>query len=161
MTRLNFVLLGIIAVSLCTYANANEMDGEWISVSRISAGQQQITTPTHAVIKDGKFNTVRDGKLSELGKITETTTETPKQYNVDMTGEVELSGKTFHGIFSVSGDTMFTCVNPKPSGERPVSFTSTKENGNVMIVWIRKDTLAKLQGLANANPKSQAEKSSK
>lgn len=161
MNRLNLTIFGVLAVTICNYTNANEMDGEWISVSRISAGEQQITTPTHAVIKDGKFNTVRDGELSELGKITETLTATPKQYNVDMTDEVELSGKSFSGIFAVSGDTMFTCVNPEPDGERPTVFSSTKKNGNVMIVWIRKDTLAKLQALTskdNAEDKSQKSK---
>lgn len=148
MTRVNYILLALLAVSFCNCAYANEMDGEWVSISRISAGKQQITTPTHAVIKAGKFNTVRDGKLSELGKITETTTKTPKQYNVNMTGKVKFSGKSFHGIFAISGDTMLTCVNPKPSGDRPAMFSSTKENGNIMIVWMRKDTLARLQKLS-------------
>lgn len=151
MSRVHFFLASVFVASLANSALAHEMDGEWISVSRISAGEQQITTPSHAVIKDGKFNTVRDGQLSELGSISETTSETPKQYNVEMTGEVELSGESFHGIFAISGDTMLTCVNPKPGGERPDAFTSTEENGNVMIVWIRKDTLVKLQELADVD----------
>ena len=147
MRQFQSLLLPAILFNFSTLASANEMDGKWVSVSRISAGVQQMTLPAYAVIKDGKFNTEREGKLSELGNISETTTTPINHYNVEMTGEVELSGKSFHGIFAVSGDTMFTCVNPEPSGDRPTAFSSTKDNGNVLIVWMRKETLAKLNAM--------------
>lgn len=132
-----FVLF--LSSTLCS----GEMDGEWVSVARVRGGEQQIGSPTHAVIKDGKFNTVRDGKLSEVGNIREVARSTPHQYDVEMTGDVEDSGKSFHGIFSVSGDTMFTCVNPTPGATRPADFTSTKKNGNILIVWIREHGVSK------------------
>ena len=142
---LQYVTVLALGLAASSYAYGSEMDGEWVSISRISAGEQQLTTPTRAVIKDGKFSTVRDGKLSELGNIRETRSEIPNGYDVEMTGEVELSGKSFHGIYSISGDTMLTCVNPKPSGKRPKFFSSTKENGHVMIVWMRKSAFAKVK----------------
>jgi len=147
---LRFTTIAILFIN-ASFLHAGEMDGEWITVSRIRGGEQQLGTPSEAVIKDGKFNTVREGKLSELGDIKETPDENPAQYNVDMKGDVEDGGKSFHGIFSISGDTMFTCVNPNPNGKRPTEFKSTKENGSILIVWIRKSVAAKIE-FPNANP---------
>jgi uncharacterized protein (TIGR03067 family) len=124
------------------------MDGEWISVARIRAGVQQISAPSHAVIENGKFNTVRDGKVQELGKISEAVDVSPHQYNILMEGDVPDSGKSFHGIFSISGDTMFTCVNPEAESGRPGEFLSTRENGNILIVWVRKQTLERVQAVS-------------
>ena len=139
--------LTAIAILFVTgsFLHAGEMDGEWITVSRIRGGEQQFGAPSEAVIKDGKFNTVRNATLSELGDIKEIRDANPAQYNVDMKGDGEDSGKSFHGIFSVSGDTMFTCVNPIPDGKRPTEFKSTKENGTYLIVWIRKSAAAKIE----------------
>lgn len=116
---------------------AGQMDGEWYSISRVRGGEQQSGAPTHAVIKDGKFNTMRDGKIVELGKIVENTETNPSRYSVEMTGEVEDAGKTFHGIFSMSGDTMLTCVNPSPDGLPPKEFKSSKDNATIFVVWQR------------------------
>lgn len=139
-----------------TILNAGEMDGEWVTVARVRGGEQLLGTPSGAVIKDGKFNTVREGELSEVGDIKEIIGPSPSQYNVKMTGDVEDSGKSFQGIFTVSGDTMFTCVNPTPNGERPRGFYSSKANGNILIVWIRKSTVAKMEfpNSSPAKPKS-------
>lgn len=148
MNRLKMIVIVMFAASTSSFrATADDMDGEWISISRIRAGEQLLTPPTHALIKDGKFNTIRDGKLSELGRISVSPPGSPQHYNVQMTGDGELAGKSFHGIFSISADTMLTCVNPDPGGDRPKLFGSTAKNGSLMIIWMRKPTLAKLQKL--------------
>ena len=142
----------VLAMSFATITlYAGEMDGEWVTVSKIRGGSQEIRSPAIVVIKKGKIKTVRinTGRVTELGNISELTSKSPNQYNIDMSGGDDLSGKSFHGIFSISGDTLFTCVNPEPSGERPTEFKSTKENGNLLVIWIRKSVLAKLNELAN------------
>lgn len=137
-----YVAIALIAVLSTEYLHGGEMDGEWVSIARIRSGSQQFGEPTTASIKDGKFHTLRDGKLSELRKLSEETDVTPTQYKVKMTGDVKDSGTSFNGIVSISGDTMFTCVHPIPDAKRPTAFTSTKDNGNILIVWMRKKALS-------------------
>lgn len=141
MTRV-FTLLAF-SVLTTPGLSAGEMDGEWASVVRIRGGEQQLGTQTEAVIKDGKFNTVRNGELSELGTMRENIDGKPNQYTVTMTGDVADSGKSFNGIFVISADTMFTCVTPTPDARPPAEFRSTKEDGNILIVWMRKSVASK------------------
>ena len=145
MIRLLSIFLATSAVFLSArYSDAGNMDGEWVSVTRIRAGAQQLGVATNAQIRDGKFSTIQNGKISEAGKMTEVTDGAIPGYSLIMSEEVASVGKSFNGIYSVSGDTMFTCVSPVPDAKRPTAFTSTKENGHILIVWMRKAAVAKL-----------------
>ncbi len=108
---------------------AGEMDGEWLSIARVRAGAEQPGAATKAVIAAGVFRTERDGTVQEQGIITESAGSDPHRYTVEMKGDVQDAGKTFHGIFRVAGDTMITCANPAPGGAHPTGFASTKDNG--------------------------------
>lgn len=153
MKRFLFAITFVLLIN--SFILAQEMNGEWVSISRIRGGEQQYGSATEAVIKDGKFNTVREGETRELGNISEDTKNTPNQYSVEMTGSVPDSGKSFNGIFMVSADTMVTCVNPVADGQRPAEFKSTKENGNILVVWMRKSAAEKMGYLPASNPKSE------
>ncbi len=138
MLRFTVMLCAAYILPAASVLLAGQMDGEWISVSRVRAGVQQRGEASHAVIRDGKFSTKRDGKLSEQGVISETPGSRPRQYTIEMDSGVEDAGKTFRGIYSISGDTMLTCVNLEPGRDHPEDFSSTHDSGTILIVWARK-----------------------
>jgi uncharacterized protein (TIGR03067 family) len=147
-----YVAIALIAVLSADHLHGGEMDGEWVSIASIRHGFQQLGGPFTASIKDGKLYAVHDGKLHEWGNMSENTDVTPSQFKVEMAGDLKGSGKSINGIFSISGDTMFTCFNSLYNSKRPAAFTSTKDNGNSLIVWMRKEAL--LKSGANSNSDS-------
>ncbi len=142
------MMIRLLLAFSCVYffgagAFANEMDGEWVSISRIRGGVQQFGDPTQAVIKDGKFSTVREGEYTEIGNISEDAQTLPKHYTVEMTSSAADEGKKFNGIYAASADTLITCANPVADGKHPEGFGSTKENGYILVVWMRKSAIEK------------------
>lgn len=142
MTRcfLVIAMLGMAAPCLL----GGEMDGEWVSLARVRGGDVQAGEPSYAVILDGKFSTKHEGVLTGVGDLKEVAETSPSHYSIHVTGDGEDKGKSFHGIFAVSGDLMITCANPTPEGGPPTKFVSTKENQNILVVWIRKSAASSL-----------------
>ena len=142
MTRCLVATMLLLAVH-CGIAAA-AMDGEWVAIAQIRGGKQIYDRPAECMIREGTFYTVRSGITTELGKITEVDETSPNQYDVEMTVGEEHKTETFAGIFAISGDTMFTCVNPQPGGERPTQFQSTESDGSILTVWVRKSEVPKI-----------------
>lgn len=138
MSCLNFIQSTWITLFLASVSLAGQMDGEWVSISSVRAGVQQAGASIQTVIKDGKINTVRDGKHEEEGIIHEALKSRPHRYILEMKGDDQDADKKFLGIFTVSGDTMLTCVNIDPGGEHPVEFKSSEADGRILTVWQRK-----------------------
>lgn len=146
MKTLKLSIILLVFLSTITLYGG-KMEGEWITVYQIRGGIQEVKNPVTVIIKNGEFKTTNTatGKLSEIGNISEIISASSNQYDIEMTEGDNWNGEYFHGIFSISADTLFTCVNPKASGERPIEFKSTKDNGNLLVKWVRKSVSLKIK----------------
>lgn len=148
-------ILTLVLVILGGAASAaSPMDGKWELVSLNRNGEEvELKSKTVVSIKDGKFQTVKDGKIDgDIGTIDVVSSkreevrigdeDLPLIYND--TGEYDVvltDGNHHYGLYEVTtflllGDpdiTMTTCVNNVPDGERPTKIESGKDIN--LCVW--------------------------
>jgi uncharacterized protein (TIGR03067 family) len=115
-----------------------KMQGTWQLVSIESGGVQLNHSPSFVKVKGERLFWVSDPKRGrEIGtgrrfKINPTTT--PKAIDLDDV-EVRATGQSIpivvEGIYEVDGDTLKLCLNR--TGERPKSFATKTEKGNVVL----------------------------
>lgn len=125
--------------TLAAAGDAALADGVW-SVAAAEANGSELPTAEMAglliTIKGDSYVVTRDGEL-DRGTFTVDATKTPKQMDIRPESGPN-GGKLVRAIYEFKGDRMKVCYATAEGAERPTSFTTAPDSGQVMITYQRK-----------------------
>jgi uncharacterized protein (TIGR03067 family) len=115
------------------------MNGTWVigsseaNGSAIPAEDSENLTVT---IKGEKYSVTKDGQI-DRGTFSIDITKSPKQMDIrPETGPGE--GRMLPAIYEFNGETLRICYGTQDGAERPTSFKTAPDSGEVMITYKRK-----------------------
>ena len=114
-----------------------ETEGSWIAVFKERDGKVQPLKSMVVSFKGDKFETTVDGKVIEGGENKLDLKNTPKAYAATITTDGSIIGKTYDGIYEVTGDILRTCVNTNDGKKAPTEFVTRPDTGHQLVIWKR------------------------
>ena len=113
-------------------------EGTWQCTSLESNGEksaEEDVAKISVINEANKWTIEIEGKVFARGTSTIDPTKQPKQ--IDVTGtEGEFKGKSYLGIYEITGDTRKVCLSDAGK-DRPTEFATASEDGRILAVFKR------------------------
>lgn len=118
--------------------DAKLMQGEWAFTAQTAEGIEvpaSLLKQMRLTIEGDTFRVTSGGDVVQEGVSTFDATQTPKAFDVAVTGGNE-KGTKWLGIYKMDGDTVTACIDPTGK-KRPTEFKAEKGSGLFMNVHTR------------------------
>lgn len=136
--RVSMVLAVALVLTVSAFARddakseQDKLQGNWTIMADERDGQPVSTDKGAKVtFTNDKFVTASGGKTLRQGSIKLDPTKKPKTIDVTYT-EGEFKGKTFHGVYTLEGDTWTICYN-LTGDERPKEVPTKAGKGQLLF----------------------------
>jgi uncharacterized protein (TIGR03067 family) len=110
-----------------------EANGQQVSLKEIQGGK--LVALARLVVKGDSYTfKLAEGTHAMVFRMEPETK--PRAIDMTITHGPE-KGKTYHGIYELSGDTFKICRHAEPDKPRPTAFVTGKGSGQIIVTWQR------------------------